>query len=85
MSAAVEADKPIIIRLTHNSQYGPPSIHELTTNIWPSMLAGGYDFTAEKILQIDNTAKSISTVKVVIGTYNDPDAITVNLYTYTFS
>ena len=85
MSAAVEADKPIIIRLTHNSPYGPPSIHELTTNIWPSMLAGGYDFTAEKILQINNTSKSIATATVEIGVNNNTDTITVSFPTYSFT
>lgn len=89
MSAAVDAGKPIIIRLTHNySMPQPSSIHEMTPNIHvvPTE-AGGYNFSAEKIISsaMNNTQRSISTVKVVIGTYNDPDKITVNLYTYTFA
>lgn len=89
MSAAVEAGKPIIIRLTHNYPAPQPStIHEMTPNILPGPPeAGGYIFSAEKIISsaMNNTQRSISTVKVAIGTYNDPDKITVKLYTYTFS
>ena len=88
MSAAVEAGKPIIIRLTHNySTPQPSSIHEMTPNAWSYGTTGGYWFSAEKIISsvMSSTQRSISTVKVQIGTYNDPDAITVNLYTYTFA
>lgn len=89
MSAAADAGKPIIIRLTHNYPAPQPSsIHEMTPNILPGPLeAGGHNFSAEKIINsvMNNTQRSISTVKVTIGTYNDPDKITVNLYTYTFA
>jgi hypothetical protein len=89
MSAAADAGKPIIIRLTHNySTPQPSSIHEMTPNIQVAPTeAGGHIFSAEKIISsvMNNTQRSISTVKVVIGTYNDPDVITVNLYTYTFA
>ena len=78
MSAAVDAGKRIIIRLTHNKKYAPPSIHELTPNIWTSTNASGYTFTAEKILQIDGTSKSINTAKVDIGFYDNTDTITVS-------
>ena len=88
MSAAADAGKPIIIRLTHNYASSPlaTSIHEMTPNIWP-LVAGGYSISAEKIISsvMNNTQRSISTAKVVIGTNNDPDEITVNLYTYTFA
>lgn len=85
MSAAVEAEKPIIIRLTHNSSYGPPSIHELTTNIWTSTMASGYEFAAEKILQIDGTSKRIYTAKLIISVDNNTDTITVSFPTYSFT
>lgn len=85
MSAAVDAGKLIIIRLTHNSSYAPQSIHELTTNIWTSTMASGYNFTAEKILGTDNTLKSINTAKVVIGFYDNTDTITVSFPTYSFT
>ena len=85
MSAAVEAEKPIIIRLIHNMTYAPSSIHELTTNIWTSTLANGYDFTAEKIIGINNSAKSISTAKVDVQGNNDTDTITVSFPTYSFT
>jgi len=89
MSAAVDAGKFIIIRLTHNlsdAQSIHQSIHELTTNnIWTSTNASGYNFTAEKILGIDNTLKSIHTAKVEIGFYNNTDTITVSLPTYSFT
>jgi hypothetical protein len=90
MSAAADAGKPIIIRLTHNYAPSPlaTSIHEMTPNIWPGPLeAGGHNFSAEKIISsvMNNTERSISTAKVVVGTNNDPDEITVNLYTYTFA
>lgn len=89
MSAAADAGKPIIIRLTRNYPAPQPSsIHEMTPDILPGPPeAGGHNFSAEKIINsnMNNTQRSISTVKVVIGTYNDPDAITVNLYTYTFA
>lgn len=89
MSAAADAGKPIIIRLTHNySTPQPSSIHEMTPNIHVAPPeAGGHIFSAEKIISsvMNNTQRSISTVKVVIGTYNDPDKIAVNLYTYTFA
>jgi len=78
MSAAVDAGKRIIIRLTHNKKSTPPSIHELTPNIWTSTNASGYTFTAEKILQIDGTSKSINTAKVEIGFYDNTDTITVS-------
>ena len=78
MSAAVDAWKRIIIRLTHNKKHTPPSIHELTPNIWTSTNASGYTFTAEKILQIDSTSKSINTAKVEIGFYDNTDTITVS-------
>lgn len=88
MSAAVDAGKPIIIRLTRNySTPRPSSIHEMTPNTWSYGTTGGYWFSAEKIISsvMSSTQRSISTVKVQIGTYNDPDEITVNLYTYTFA
>ena len=85
MSAAADAGKPIIIRLTHNMTYAPSSIHELTTNIWTSTLANGYDFTAEKIIGINNSAKSISTAKVDVQGNNDTDTITVSFPTYSFT
>lgn len=89
MSAAADAGKPIIIRLTHNySTPQPSSIHEMTPNIHVAPTeAGGHIFSAEKIISsvMSSTQRSISTVKVAIGTYNDPDGITVNLYTYTFA
>lgn len=89
MSAATDAGKPIIIRLTHNySTPQPSSIHEMTPNVWPGPLeAGGHNFSAEKIISsvMNNTEQSITTVKVTIGTNKDPDEITVNLYTYTFA
>lgn len=78
MSAAVDAGKRIIIRLTHNKKSTPPSIHELTPNIWTSTNASEYTFTAEKILQIDGTSKSINTAKVEIGFYDNTDTITVS-------
>lgn len=84
MSAAVEADKPIIIRLTHSySTPQPSTIHEMTPNIHvvPSE-AGGYAFTAEKILQIDGTSKRIYTAKLTI---NSTDTITVSFPTYSFT
>jgi len=86
ISAAADAGKPIIIRLTHNYPTPQPSsIHEMTPDIWPAPPeAGGHIFSAEKIISSnpENTQRSITTVKVVIGTYNDPDEITVKLYTY---
>ena len=85
--AAADAGKPIIIILTHNYPAPQPSsIHEMTPDIWP-LVAGGYSISAEKIISsvMNNTQRSISTAKVVIGTNNDPDEITVNLYTYTFA
>lgn len=89
MSAAVDAGKLIIIRLTYNlsdAQSIHQAIHQLTTNnIWTSTNASGYNFTAEKILGIDNTLKNIHTAKVEIGFYNNTDTITVSLPTYSFT
>jgi hypothetical protein len=83
MSAAVEAEKPIIIRLTHNySTPQPSSIHEMTPNIHVAPPeAGGYAFTAKKILQIDGTSKRIYTAELLIST----DTITVSFPTYSFT
>jgi hypothetical protein len=88
MSAAVEAEKPIIIRLTHNySTPQPSTIHEMTPNIHVAPPeAGGYAFTAEKILQIDGTSKRIYTAELLIGVDdNNTDTITVSFPTYSFT
>ena len=84
MSAAVEAEKPIIIRLTRNySTPQPSTIYEMTPpniHVAPPE-AGGYAFTAEKILQIDDTLKRIYTAKLIISA----DTITVSFPTYSFT
>ena len=89
MSAAVEAEKPIIIRLTRNYPTQQTStIHEMTPQaIWAAPPeAGGYEFSAEKILQIDGTSKKINTVKLLINSaYNNTDTITVSYPTYSFT
>ena len=89
MSAAVEAEKPIIIRLTRNYPTQQSStIFEMTpTNIWAAPPeAGGYAFTADKILQIDGTSKSISTAELFISVdNNNTDIITVSFPTYSFT
>ena len=88
MSAAVEAEKPIIIRLTHNySTPQPSSIHEMAPNIHVAPPeAGGYAFTAEKILQIDGTLKEIYTAKLLISVdNNNTDIMTVSFPTYSFA
>ena len=88
MSAAVEAEKPIIIRLTRNYPTQQSStIFEMTpTNIWAAPPeAGGYEFAAEKILQIDGTSKKIYTAKLLIIVSNNTDTITVSFPTYSFT
>ena len=87
MSAAVEAEKPIIIRLTRNySTPQPSTIYEMTPNINVAPPeAGGYAFTAEKILQIDSTSKIIYTAKLLISVDNNTDIITVSFPTYSFT
>ena len=84
MSAAVEAGKLIIIRLTRNySTPQPSTIYEMTPpniHVAPPE-AGGYAFTAEKILQIDDTLKRIYTAKLIISA----DTITVSFPTYSFT
>lgn len=84
MSAAVDAGKPIIIRLTRNySTPQPSTIYEMTPpniHVAPPE-AGGYAFTAEKILQIDGTSKRIYTAKLLISV----DTITVSFPTYSFA
>ena len=89
MSAAVEAEKPIIIRLTRNYPTQQSStIFEMTPQaIWAAPPeAGGYEFSAEKILQIDGTSKKINTVKLLINSaYNNTDTITVSYPTYSFT
>ena len=88
MSAAVEAEKPIIIRLTRNYSTSQPStIYEMTPpdiHVAPPE-AGGYAFTAEKILQIDGTLKRIYTAKLLISVDNNTDTITVSFPTYSFT
>lgn len=86
IGAAVEAGKPIIIRLTRNySTSKPSSIHEMTPlNIWTES-AGGCGFSAEKILQIDDTSKKINTVKVTFTVGNNTDMIIVSYPTYSFT
>lgn len=82
MSAAVEAEKPIIIRLKQQMLM----ICEMTPNIVEAPPeAGGYKFTAEKILQIDSTSKRIYTAKLLISVDNNTDTITVSFPTYTFA
>ena len=87
MSAAVEAEKPIIIRLTRNySTPQPSTIYEMTPNINVAPPeAGGYAFTAEKIVQIDGTSKRIYTAKLLISVDNNTDIITVSFPTYSFT
>lgn len=89
MSAAVEAEKPIIIRLTRNYPTQQSStICEMTPpNIWAAPPeAGGYEFSAEKILQIDDASKKIYTAKLLINSaYNNTDTITVSYPTYSFA
>lgn len=89
MSAAVEAGKPIIIRLTRNySTPQPSTIYEMTPpniNVAPPE-AGGYAFTAEKVLQIDGTSKRIYTAELLISVdNNNTDIITVSFPTYSFT
>ena len=88
MSAAVEAGKPIIIRLTRNySTPQPSTIYEMTPpniNVAPPE-AGGYAFTAEKVVQIDGTSKRIYTAKLLISVHNNTDIITVSFPTYSFT
>ena len=81
MSAAVDAGKPIIIRLTHT-----PMIYEMTPDMYlapPEV--GGYLFAAEKIMQIDGTSKRIDTVKLLISVNNNTDTITVSFPEYIFT
>jgi hypothetical protein len=88
MSAAVEAGKLIIIRLTRNySTPRPSEIYEMTPpNIFTAPPeTGGYAFTAEKILQIDGTSKRIYTAKLLISVDNNTDTITVSFPTYSFT
>ena len=89
MSAAVEAGKLIIIRLTRNySTPQPSTIYEMTPpniHVAPPE-AGGYAFTAEKILQIDGTLKRIYTAELLISVdNNNTDTITVSFPTYSFT
>ena len=89
MSAAVDAGKLIIIRLTRNySTPQPSTIYEMTPpdiHVAPPE-AGGYAFTADKILQIDGTSKSISTAELLISVdNNNTDIITVSFPTYSFT
>ena len=88
MSAAVEAGKLIIIRLTRNySTPRPSEIYEMTPpniHVAPPE-AGGYAFTAEKILQIDSTSKRIYTAELLISVDNNTDTITVSFPTYSFT
>ena len=86
--AAADAGKPIIIILTHNYPTQQSStIFEMTpTNIWAAPPeAGGYEFAAEKILQIDGTSKKIYTAKLLIIVSNNTDTITVSFPTYSFT
>ena len=89
MSAAVEAGKLIIIRLTRNySTPQPSTIYEMTPpniHVAPPE-AGGYAFTADKILQIDGTSKRIYTAELLISVdNNNTDIITVSFPTYSFT
>ena len=87
MSAAADAGKPIIIRLTRNYSTSQSStICEMTPNIQVAPPeAGGYAFTAEKILQIDDTLKRIYTAQLLISAINNTDTITVSFPTYSFT
>lgn len=88
MSAAVEAGKPIIIRLTRNYPAQQSStIFEMAPRIWAApQQAGGYEFAATKILQVDGTSKKIYTAELLINEdNNNTDIITVSFPTYTFT